>query len=503
MFKLPPEILGFIFCLASFREEFENNFNFILVCRYWFEVASHIPRHWEFWGSTLNGWKRCYLRHPKMPLDLVLDRGTHRARFPASVAKALRDRTSQDTIQLVHLRSEDNRLLGSILRTLTADPEEVRCSRMESFILRNQGGRVVNVSEFFAQTHFPKLRHLDITNCIISPLGTLLSQIKLLTTLVLHLNMPLPTKSELFSLLASNPSIQKLALTGHSILNHQGEDGEQSRVSLPELKELKLAGRSREVSTFLNNLVIPDVLDRLDINLDCCGVEDISGGIGPYLRDFFRRRGRSQNDLGICASLESDVLFHVGDGDTLHSPTLVTKPAAPFLTVTLIPPMMLIPDDNALYDLKNELFLGLIACTPQEKIVYLKIRDDPTATDGNSTAMGNVYGLLPNLKVLHSEWMLLSLLFPKQIAERKDLSPSQSLRHLIIESTGDDWTPLTSFLSLSRTSLAKRLDFLHITSPARMRPEVEEDVGSSVQEFRLVRVPRSLVVTTTGTQTRI
>ena len=439
-----------------------------------------------------------------MPLDLVLDGGKQRTHLSTFVEKTLRDRASQDTIQLVHLRSGDYRLLNSILRTLTADPEEVRCSRMESFILQNQGGRTVNVSEYFVHTRFPKLRHLDLTKCFVSSLGTLQSQTKLLTTLVLDIKLCLrkTTTPELLSLLASNPSIQKLALTGCLIPDYWSEDQDQSRVSLPELKELKLAGESNDVSKFLKNLVFPDVLDHLDISLYHYRMMDIEDVIGPYLRDFFRRRGRSQSGLGICASLESNILFHVGDGGTLHSPSLVTKRVVPFLTLTLPSPMAIL-DHNILYDLKNERLRGLITCTPQERIVYLKIRYNPTRTNTNSTAMGNVYALLPNLKVLHSEWIPLSLLFPKPIAERKDLSPPQSLRHLIIETTCDDWTPLTSFLSLSRTPPAKRLDFLHITSPAPMHPEVEEDLRNSVQELGLTRLPQSPVATIAGAQTSI
>lgn len=468
--------------------EFEKrSLNFLPVCRYWYEVASRTPELWASWGNTLQDWTNWHLRYPNTPLELVLDRerGKNRdASLDAGVRNTLRDRASRDTIRLVHLRSKDGRLLNSILGTLATDRREVRDSRMESFILQNEGGTIVDASNFLARTQFQKLRHLDLTNCMISSWDDLTPQTEFLTTLVLHLSPSLssPTTPQLLSFLASSPSLQELTLTGYSLPGDQNEC--YSQVSLPQLKRLKLAGENKDVSMFLDRLVHPDILDHLDISLD--GPRDISSTIGPYLRDYFRRRGRPQSCLGVYASFSRGLLFHLGDGDNLrfHPPTLLSEPIVPFLVIT-------VADQIFAQDSPEELFLGLIAHIPQEEIVYLRMYGSPMAIRSNPTTMGRIYALLPNLKVLYFKLIHLYALFPEPRPNGTVWFPSQNLRYVFLERvlTGGDWTPLTTFLYFSfRTSSAKRLDFLQITGRTNMSREVEDDIRSSVQDLRHVRL---------------
>ena len=87
---VPPEILGEIFSWTLVRGDPtsgrnshfdgfpEGSFNFLLVCYHWFEVASHTPQLWTFWGNTLEEWRKWHRRHPQVtPLDLVLDNNLH------------------------------------------------------------------------------------------------------------------------------------------------------------------------------------------------------------------------------------------------------------------------------------------------------------------------------------------------------------------------------------------------------------------------------------------
>ena len=57
---VPPEILGSIFRwnvisdgVLLFEALPKDAYNFLLVCHHWFEVASHTPELWSFWGKTL------------------------------------------------------------------------------------------------------------------------------------------------------------------------------------------------------------------------------------------------------------------------------------------------------------------------------------------------------------------------------------------------------------------------------------------------------------------
>jgi hypothetical protein len=298
--KLPPEILGHIFWQSAVPDGFEKRcLNFLLVCHNWNEIASGTPELWSFWGHTLQDWTERHLRYKETPLDLVLDEGKLEGEtLNTSLQNALRDRASRDTIQLVHLRAGDRELLNSILCALTSDGKEVRRSSVGSVILQNEDTDSVDASRFLAYNRFPRLRHLDLTNCTISSWDHLTPQTTSLKALVLHLSYPsvIPTTPQLITVLTSNPALRKLVLTRNSVPNDRNED--PSRVSLPHLKELKLAGKCKEVSTLLDRLDHPDIMDNLDIALTHPAV-DISGTIGPYLRGYFRRRGGSQGCLGL------------------------------------------------------------------------------------------------------------------------------------------------------------------------------------------------------------
>ena len=472
--RLPPEILGYIFWLTSVPGEFQRGcLNFLFVCHHWYEVALRTPELWNYWGSTLQDWTRCHLRYPEIPLDLVLDADSPRGTpLCTSVQNTLRDRAARYAIRLVHLRSEDVGLLDAILRTITVDQEVVRCSRVESLILQNQGDIPVDAPAFFTHTRFPNLRHLNLTHREIPHWDDLISQTKHLTTLVLHLNSPssIPTMPKLLSLLAFNPSLQKLALTGDSLPEDQ--DGGRSQVSLPLLKELELAGECKDISILLGRMVYPGVLDRLDISLDGCEAGDIPDTIGPYLQDYFRRRGRSQSGLKMYTSFaERRLTLRIGDVDSLRSPT----EADSFLVITITAP----------HDPIWKLLLSLLAHTPHEEIVYLRACGDFITPFGGAEVVGSLYALLPNLRELYSKSMALLIIFSGPGAGGEDRYPSQSLRYVSLERmTLCDWTPLTYFLSFSpRASPSKRLDFLHVASRFRMGPEVEDVIRSSVREF--------------------
>jgi len=80
---LPPEILGGIFHYnvvpdRDFGGLPNGSYNFLLVCRHWFEVASRTPGLWSFWGNSIPDWERRHARCGTVPLDLVLEGGTLR-----------------------------------------------------------------------------------------------------------------------------------------------------------------------------------------------------------------------------------------------------------------------------------------------------------------------------------------------------------------------------------------------------------------------------------------
>ena len=165
-----PEILGciIVWCLAREANPFryrgfdglqKGSHNFVLVCRYWFEVASRTPEVWGFRGNTLQDWKKLHHRSRATPLDLVLngaecDPGVH---FDGSLQYAVKSRAMQDTIRRAHLRSDKSQTLASIISALTPDSGGGRGEHIESIIWHNDGS-FVDISNFFARARLSKLR---------------------------------------------------------------------------------------------------------------------------------------------------------------------------------------------------------------------------------------------------------------------------------------------------------------------------------------------------------
>ena len=483
--RLPPEILGDIFCRSVIPDGFEKrSYKFLLVCHHWFEVASFTPELWGFWGNNLRDWEKRHLRYPDIPLDLILDGSRFmRDTLDGAVRDSLRNRASRDSIRRIHLRARDWRLLSNILFPLTAS-REVRYNSVESFILQNEGNTPVNVSRFFTYNRSRKLQHLELTNCTISSWDCLTSQTVLLTTLVLHLSdlSPIPTTTQLFSILASSPALRKVALTGCSVPNDCDEDP-APQLSLRHLEELKLAGRAHDISRLLLRLDHPEHMHHLDITLDYCAVEDISNDIGPYLRDYLRRRGWSQNKLGLYISSENRIILRVGDVGGLCPSTPVSERMVPFVAIT-IDSVQTPPDDS-----RERIILDLIAHTPQDEIVYLR-------TYGNPTVMGSIYTRLPNLRALYAGTIPLSAVFPKRSIRDNGILPF--LQHIFLErvvSDGGDWTPLTTFLS-RRASL----DSLEIFNSSYMRPGEAEDMEQVVRHFSANRISHRGASTQYSTQ---
>lgn len=472
VFKLPPEVLGNIFRWnVSLEGDFggleKESHNFLYVCHHWSEVASRTPEVWSFLGNTLQDWARWCRRSETAPLDLVLDGyECYGASFDTTLLILLQDRVTTDTIRRVHLRTEDSGLLNSIIYSLTSQSGGIRSSSMESFVLVNWDEPAVDVSDFFAHYHFSKLRRLELTNCTISPRDHLISRTVTLTTLELDLSDPgpNPTTSQLLSILASNPILRALTLRGCAIPDDDGDET-SFRVPLHHLNKLELVGNPRVVIRLLNQLDYPRNMEHLWLTLHDCEVAEISQTIGPWFRDYLQGRGRAQNGLGLLLSSYFSITLRAGDA---YGDDQMLEPMDAFVAVTLD------LDDALPSSAEENAILDLIACAPQEEVVYFR-------KSCNLVAMEKIYNRFPNLRTLSFETIPLSAVFPGP-NQGVDEGILLSLQSVLLENLAldnGDWSPLTTFLS-RRASSGNRLNALKIIGSPHMRPEVIEDIRGMV-----------------------
>ena len=483
---LPPEVLGNIFqCNVTLQGDFDGledgSHNFLFVCHHWHEVALRTPGVWSFWGNTPEDWARWHRHSRTAPLDLVLgphyagddsnnDGGGGCGPFDVVLQETLQDRAARDAIRRIHLWNEDASLLSSIISSLTTICEGVRSNSVESIILVDRSEVPSGISDFFTCYRFPKLQHLNLYCCRIASWDLLASRTATLTTLILSFDDLIPTTSQVLSILASNPTLQKVSLSGYAIPDDGGGEF-PLRVPLHHLKQLELAGCLQRVLGLLCHLDHPRKMDRLEITLFDCAVTDIPQTIGPYLQDHFRHRGRSCDGLGLrVTQSECHIALYAGDMHGTGSPGLMTY-LNRFLSLDIQLGQM---SD----DLLEKGVLDLITHTPRDDIVRFDSLCRLATVDDISVQF-------PNLRTLRLENGAIPLptIFPEPRVGG-DEEVLHYLQHIefLRSPGGDDWGPLMAFLA-RRASTEERFGSLAITH-SHVCPEVKERIGRMVQVFR-------------------
>jgi len=443
---MPPELLGQVFCwnvvpIGDYGDIRKGSYNFLLVCHYWYKVASGTTELWTYWGNSLKQWSRRYQRSGTAPLDLVLRTrpvgGNNPTPFDGPLRDALRDRAACGSVRSVRLQGSDVDLLQSIVSSLTPNGEGVRDSSVDSLILEYTN---LDISKFLARHRFPKPRILHLsTGAKVTSWDHLKIQATSLTSLSLELPRATggPTTSQLLSILASYPNLQDLSLCEAMIPNDVG-DGSTFRVPLCRLRGLRLTGDCRHVFRLLQRLEYPDKLEWVYLHLKGCKGTVDSEFLEPYLRDRIRRDGRFWGRLGIQTSCTDDsISFCIGVLDELDTMTMLPGFGYPSVSFWAVFRGVL-PQVTG-----EKIHSNLIAAAPREHVVHFM-------GEPSTNAMRDLFVTMPNIDNLLLMESVVSDAFlrPDPLSHTKLLP---SLRHLCLDSftlqNHDDWGPLIAYLA--------------------------------------------------------
>ena len=484
--RVPPEILGEIFVLNLVRdvgrslhcsEQFEGlqrgSHNFLLVCHHWFQIASHTPELWSFWGNTLQDWKKYHRRWTgATPLDLVLDWHGCDAQvlFDGSLQDAVRIGVMRDTIRQIHLASNEGVILSSIISSLTPNDKSARNENIESIVWQQRGLSPIDVSDFFARSLLSKLRFLELYgNLRISSWDRLASRTTLLTTLSLDIYnsspqpVPTPTISQLLSILSSNPNLQELKLTDATL--PEDADGSTFQVPLHHLKTLSLSGEFRHLFGLLRQLTLPETLDEFYLFCSNPTVEEISQKLGPYMWDYFRCGTRFQDRLEISSY-----------SDTL----IVSISVAPACQSEALVLLQMISNGRLPPEVIERLLINLITPIPRGCVVFFEANTDTKLPE-------ELYFMMPKIekvKILNVE-LSEGFLQPNPDGPHANMKFFPSLRSLRLEDFDADdgnWGHLIAYLT-HQTSGGQMISLEVVGDPPCVPPGVVNEVEALVKEF--------------------
>ena len=298
---LAPEILGHIFWwrvlsgVSPSGRIVGNTFSFLLVCRYWFDVATSTPSLWAFWGTSLRECVAFHRYSGAVPLYLnIFDANSDRETREAQ--GVLQDWNVQKRIRHLHIQTTP-KTLTKILSFLSTPHQFSAPSHIQSLILMVEASWITDrpdelpdITDFLNAHPLPELRVLRLRGCNLG-WESLAFQTSSLTHLFIHaLDWSMkPTALQLAALLAGNSSLEEidLSLEIASTLEHPLPDSSMS-ILLPRLRRLTVHGNASGHAQLLNLLRFSHELKHVSTDLFLDGiVVDVAAVLTPFLPNLF------------------------------------------------------------------------------------------------------------------------------------------------------------------------------------------------------------------------
>ncbi|KAF9779808.1 hypothetical protein BJ322DRAFT_343667 [Thelephora terrestris] len=295
---LPPETLGHIFWwnvvsgVSSTGRISRNTFNFLLVCRYWFDVATSTPSLWAFWGTSLRECVAFHRYSGAVPLYLnLVDLNSDREIRDAS--GVLQDCNVQERIRHLHLNTSP-KTLAKILSLMSTPQPASSHSQIQSLVLMVEGPwnaerpeDLPDVTNFLDSRSFPELRFLRLRGCDVG-WESLIRRTSELTHLFIHARdrSTRPTVLELASLLARNSALEEINLSLE--ISSTSQDSFPISILLPHLRRLVVHGNAAGHAQLLNLLRFSNKLKQVKTDLLLDGiVTDVAAALTPFLPNLF------------------------------------------------------------------------------------------------------------------------------------------------------------------------------------------------------------------------
>ncbi|KZT26651.1 hypothetical protein NEOLEDRAFT_198264 [Neolentinus lepideus HHB14362 ss-1] len=308
IFKLPPEVLTYIFHICSYLEPFSIPspysmastpwFKVTHVCKHWREVALNCASLWHYIEFVSPKWTAEMLKRSKNAAIVVKADLTYRTpNFASIVQQALEHVHRIKELDLVAPQQTLCRLAG----TLTRPAPHLESLRLSSQRLSAYLDTIYRVPDSLFKSTAPRLRRLELVNCEIDWNSSFLTNLTHLHLDKASANDPgRPMMSQFLKVLSNTPHLQSLRLKHSTPLDPENAAGDIDRVDLMSLSKVVINDRPENTAGLLNRLNMPH---DVKLKLDCKATPGTEDGFEQVLAVVKSYRLRDVHDRTHLESL--------------------------------------------------------------------------------------------------------------------------------------------------------------------------------------------------------